>query len=324
MRATHLLNVNKVDYKLNPKIMKRAMKKEKATVIVCWIVLISFLVCNIPMIVDNFRGKISSWAVLLSNLNAVLNPLIYFFKGYIEKRQSTKRPLSALDDGSVDARSKHRVTSPNPPITSHEVIELGIVNEAVNGETGKSINKGEDGGEARNKHGVTSPNPPIISHEVIELGIVNEAVNGETGKSINKGEDGGEARNKHGVTSPNPPIISHEVTEIGIVNEAVNGDLSKSADHETGKSINKGEDGGEDFALKAGKSDALVELYLSREVASGDASKSTDQESGNKADSFSSNLSKARLGFADEISIDDVPLPNGEAKEHNRGVKGQR
>ena len=222
MRATQLLNVNKEDYRLNPKIMKRAMKKEKATIVVCWIVLVSFLACNVPMIVDLLRAKLSLWSVLLSNLNAVLNPLIYFFKGYIEKRLFRQTIVTSRD------------------------------------------------------------------HEVVVT------------------------KSKHDVTSPSPRIRSDEVSELGKVNEVVNGDLPKSADPEVGRS----KDIGEDCSLKAGKSDALVQLYLSREVTNEVGTKSFDQESGmqrDKGESLPSKLSMAgpvlEEGSTNEIAIINEQLP---------------
>ena len=100
-RSEKSFNFDKKDYKKSPNICRKAFCKEKATVIVCWLVSGTFLVCNIPTIVALYSGEMSGAAVSLSSLNSVMNPLIYFFKGYVEKRYSKRRlTVSSSDTGS--------------------------------------------------------------------------------------------------------------------------------------------------------------------------------------------------------------------------------
>eukprot|EP00112_Aurelia_sp_Birch-Aquarium-sp1_P008489 Seg1936.7 transcript_id=Seg1936.7/GoldUCD/mRNA.D3Y31 product="Mas-related G-protein coupled receptor member A8" protein_id=Seg1936.7/GoldUCD/D3Y31 len=90
-RSEKSLNFDKKDYKMSPSTCRKAFRKEKATIIVCSLVSATFLTCNIPTIVALYRGKLNGASVILLCLNSVMNPLIYFFKGYVEKRYSKKK-----------------------------------------------------------------------------------------------------------------------------------------------------------------------------------------------------------------------------------------
>ena len=150
MRATNLLKADKKDYKLNPKIIKLALKKESATIIICRIVLLTFLACNVPMIVALYRGKIDGWTINASNLNAVINPLIYFFKGYIEDRLSRKKlVLTSVESGGPEGGGDVASTY---PVTSDAGIELGVLNMGVNvdihASTNEALESSKDKGES--------------------------------------------------------------------------------------------------------------------------------------------------------------------------------
>ena len=116
-RATKLLNFDKRDYKKSPKVIITAVKKEKATIIVCRLVAATYLVCNVPIVVALYRGKFDSVSVSLTNLNAVINPLIYFFKGYAEKWYAKKKLAVSMSDtgGSSD-----NLDSPSPKVSKPE------------------------------------------------------------------------------------------------------------------------------------------------------------------------------------------------------------
>ena len=213
MRATQLLKFDKEDYRVNPKIMKRAMKKEKATIVVCWIVLVSFLACNVPMIVDMFSAKIGLWSVLLSNLNAVLNPLIYFFKGYIEKRHFRQTVVVSRDREVVVTKSKHDVTSPNPLTISNEVSELGKVNVVVNGDLPKSADP-----ELGRSKGI-GEDFSLKAHQsdaLVQLYLSREVTNEGGTKSFD--QESGMQRDK-GIMLPSKLSTAGPVLEVGSTNE---------------------------------------------------------------------------------------------------------
>eukprot|EP00112_Aurelia_sp_Birch-Aquarium-sp1_P017573 Seg4086.4 transcript_id=Seg4086.4/GoldUCD/mRNA.D3Y31 product="hypothetical protein" protein_id=Seg4086.4/GoldUCD/D3Y31 len=129
VRAAYLPKVGENDYKLNPKMIKLALKKESATIIICRVVLVTFLVCNVPMIVGLYRGKVDGWTINASTFNAIVNPLIYFFKGYVEERLSRKKlEVTPLESGCT--KDGNEVVSPYP-IISDAGIDLGIVNKGA-------------------------------------------------------------------------------------------------------------------------------------------------------------------------------------------------
>ena len=116
-RATNLLNFDKKDYKQSPKAIIMAVKKEKATIIICRLVAATYLACNVPIVVALYRGKFDSVSVSLANLNAVINPLIYFFKGFAEKWYAKKKlAVSTSDTGG----SSDNLDSPSPKVSKSE------------------------------------------------------------------------------------------------------------------------------------------------------------------------------------------------------------
>ena len=93
VRSVKLLDFNKKDVSINPRVMKRAMKKEKATIFACILVLVSFLVCNLPLVVGLYQKKLDQTSGILIKMNAVCNPLVYFFKSYLERRYARKNTI---------------------------------------------------------------------------------------------------------------------------------------------------------------------------------------------------------------------------------------
>ena len=122
----------------NKKMMPELVRKEKATIIACLLVVVSFFVCNIPFVFAVFNGRNGHAEDVLITVNAVLNPVIYFFKNYLEdylkKRggdaslsnslQSTPLPLGRRSVAST--RRDIAVVSANngsikiPPTSKHK------------------------------------------------------------------------------------------------------------------------------------------------------------------------------------------------------------
>ena len=104
------------------KKIKDAIKKEKATVIVCALVVTSYLLCNVPFAISIFQAKKSTWREILVYLNAVCNPLIYFFKGYVEKCYAKKKVLfhSAGNGGVVKNKKATNSQQSDGSTSSHK------------------------------------------------------------------------------------------------------------------------------------------------------------------------------------------------------------
>eukprot|EP00112_Aurelia_sp_Birch-Aquarium-sp1_P014472 Seg3125.5 transcript_id=Seg3125.5/GoldUCD/mRNA.D3Y31 product=Pinopsin protein_id=Seg3125.5/GoldUCD/D3Y31 len=90
-RDTRFLAVDKKDLAANAKEMKRALKKERATIVVCTLVVVLFLTCNIPFTVGIYQLKLGAAQTILLKLSATVNPLIYFFKGRLEKYYAKRK-----------------------------------------------------------------------------------------------------------------------------------------------------------------------------------------------------------------------------------------
>ena len=83
--------------RVNRKLIKEAMKKEKSSIVICILVVASFLGCNIPLIADAFNFKLTKTSAMLQKISAVLNSLTYFFKGYVEKYHAKQKLASSGD-----------------------------------------------------------------------------------------------------------------------------------------------------------------------------------------------------------------------------------
>ncbi len=71
----------------------KAMQKEKASIVVCVLAVVSFVGLNASYVIQSFEGKrgITMDSTILMITNSVVNPLIYFFKGYAEKYFKKKK-----------------------------------------------------------------------------------------------------------------------------------------------------------------------------------------------------------------------------------------
>ena len=113
MRSMKLFEFDKKDFSINPKAIKRAMKKDRATILVCTLVVISLFICDLPLIIDLYMRRITQASVFLLRLNTIANPMIYFFKGYLERYYGKKNltaspaPRNPIQDlGSVDDKAE--------------------------------------------------------------------------------------------------------------------------------------------------------------------------------------------------------------------------
>lgn len=103
MRSMKLFDFDNKDFSVNKKAIKRAMMKERATVIVCALVVVVLFICDLPIIVDMYLKRLTQTTVLLLKLGSIANPIIYFFKGYFEKyyaKRTLVQPQAQLGNPS--------------------------------------------------------------------------------------------------------------------------------------------------------------------------------------------------------------------------------
>ena len=81
-------------------------KKERATLVVCLLVVTSFLACTTPFAVIMYKKELSMAENLALLSNSLINPLIYFFKTRIERHYRRSRNCPKINigtqSGSVD------------------------------------------------------------------------------------------------------------------------------------------------------------------------------------------------------------------------------
>ena len=65
-------------------------------------IVLSYFICTIPIAVNIYMGHIGKIEFILSVSNSIVNPQIYFFKGYIEAylAKHTSDPASPSSDAS--------------------------------------------------------------------------------------------------------------------------------------------------------------------------------------------------------------------------------
>eukprot|EP00795_Rhopilema_esculentum_P003653 gene3653-14894_t len=143
-RSVKLLDFDKKDVNINSKIFKRAMKKEKATICACILVLVLFLMCNLPFIVNLYQGKIDNHSSIMIKLNAVCNPLVYFFKNYLEKRYSKKNLVSSANAPKTKLPKMVSAAKSNSQGTANDrALDQEDKDEGPEGENGGSEGKSE-------------------------------------------------------------------------------------------------------------------------------------------------------------------------------------
>ena len=98
LRSLKSFDFDRKILRVNHKLIKEAMKKEKTSIIICILVVVSFLACNIPLIADAFKFQLTNTSAMLQKASAALNPLIYFFKGYVEKYHAKQKLESSAHE----------------------------------------------------------------------------------------------------------------------------------------------------------------------------------------------------------------------------------
>lgn len=84
----------------------KAIRREKATLIVCILVMVFFVSCNLPIAIRFLVGTRESNAeVFLVMANSSLNPLIYFFKGYLEKEYANRKAANSNPVQGVELKT---------------------------------------------------------------------------------------------------------------------------------------------------------------------------------------------------------------------------
>eukprot|EP00112_Aurelia_sp_Birch-Aquarium-sp1_P008945 Seg200.3 transcript_id=Seg200.3/GoldUCD/mRNA.D3Y31 product="Cholecystokinin receptor type A" protein_id=Seg200.3/GoldUCD/D3Y31 len=183
--AVNRLKFDNKDYKKDPKLIKLAMKKEKATIVICRIVFVTFLACNVPLAVGLYRGTVDEISRNLVNLSTVANPLIYFFKGYIEKCYGRRKiVLSSTHSGDRARGTKNKSESLSSKLgTSDTAEEVEIGEKEANGGLTKHTDQ-----EAKGSWGKSQGSLPLQlnSDTSEELGLVNEDENLDMPKYIDK------------------------------------------------------------------------------------------------------------------------------------------
>eukprot|EP00794_Sanderia_malayensis_P006874 gene6874-7649_t len=64
----------------------KAVRKEKASIVACVLVVVTFVGFNMPYVVAAFSGRVHTAAMVCMLGNSVADPLVYFFKTYVERR----------------------------------------------------------------------------------------------------------------------------------------------------------------------------------------------------------------------------------------------
>ena len=135
LRSIKLSDFDKNILRINPKMIKDAMKKERSSIIICILVVLSFITCDVPLVVDLFQFKVTMAAAIMLKVSAVMNPLIYFFKGYLEKCfakqklvSSSKETEESKDDkkgnqGTIEMIDKGHESNGQTTIITSDVIE---------------------------------------------------------------------------------------------------------------------------------------------------------------------------------------------------------
>lgn len=133
IRSLKLFDFDKKVLRVNPKRIKHAMKKERSSITVCILVVVSFIVCNVPIVVDLCQLRITMSSTILLKLSAVANPLIYFFKGYLERYYGKKKLVSSSNEAGAPKENGQR--GGNEIVKFHEMTDrVTGCNQTINEE----------------------------------------------------------------------------------------------------------------------------------------------------------------------------------------------
>ncbi len=97
----------------------RTCGKEKALLLTCLLVMVSFDICMVPFALEIFITK-NSHLELLMVANSALNPLVYFFKGPLQRRMTSM----------VHKHKETRTTDQNAQPPDHRACHNGPLNHA--------------------------------------------------------------------------------------------------------------------------------------------------------------------------------------------------
>ena len=107
LRSLKLFHFDQKELQISNKKIKEAMRKEKSASVICIFVVVSFLTCNLPLIVDLFQLQFTMTSATLLKVSAVNNPLTYFFKGYLEKYYAKRRLASLANEDDKQRDNKN-------------------------------------------------------------------------------------------------------------------------------------------------------------------------------------------------------------------------
>ena len=142
------------------KLFTKAIRREKATLVICVLVMVSFVSCNLPIAIRYLVGaKEGNPEVFLVMANSSLNPLIYFFKGYLEKEYANRKAATSSSSGQgVELRTPNLVRK----TTSETKLDV----------TRKESYGALENGTRHEEHGKTESNEEV---ELDDFGGTDEA-----------------------------------------------------------------------------------------------------------------------------------------------------
>ena len=122
-------------------VQGEAKREETAVIITCALVVGAFIFCTLPfcinMLISKRRGK-PIFPIKPILLNPALDPLIYFFKGYIQKRLQSKNAGRKKAGTGLNNHDTPLVTKKDASsVSKSSLLELAVVN------TQKSVDKDE-------------------------------------------------------------------------------------------------------------------------------------------------------------------------------------
>ncbi|XP_065052189.1 mas-related G-protein coupled receptor member A1-like [Rhopilema esculentum] len=90
-RQSKFKKFNRATFQASRKSLETSWKKERTTLIVCFLVVASFIICTTPFSVKLYKRETEDNEDIVLLTNSAINPLIYFFKGFVEKYHRRKK-----------------------------------------------------------------------------------------------------------------------------------------------------------------------------------------------------------------------------------------